>query len=226
MSSKLFLGLILAFLTFVGGGLFLYSRSAFPAVESFPDPVVDMDRSVTKANRMAVLAGGCFWCTEAVFEQLAGVREVVSGYAGGKQETSHYNLVSAGKTDHAESIQITFDPSKISYGLLLKVFFSVAHDPTQLNRQGPDYGRQYRSAIFFSDAEQKQMAEAYIKQLQQAKVFSNPIVTEVIELKGFYRAEEYHQDFVKRNPKHPYVVVNVIPKIQKTKKAFASLVKK
>ena len=226
MSSKLFLGLILAFLTFLIGGLLLRSGSAFPAVESFPDPVVDMDRSVTKANGMAVLAGGCFWCTEAVFEQLAGVSEVVSGYAGGKLETANYDLVSWGKTDHAESIQITFDPSNISYGLLLKVFFSVAHDPTQLNRQGPDYGRQYRSAIFFADAEQKQIAETYIKQLEQAKLFSKPIVTEVNELKGFYRAEEYHQDFVKRNPRHPYVVVNAIPKIQKTKKAFSSLVKK
>ena len=226
MSSKLFLGLMLAVLTFVCGGLFLRSGSALPAVESFPDPVVDMDRSVTIAKQIAILAGGCFWCTEAVFEQLTGVGEVVSGYAGGKRETARYDPVSSGKTDHAESIQITFDSSKISYGQLLKIFFSVAHDPTQLNRQGPDYGRQYRSAIFFADAEQKQIAEAYIKQLQKAKVFSKPIVTEVSELKDFYRAEEYHQDFVVRNPNHPYVVVNAIPKVQKTKKAFPSLVKK
>ncbi len=226
MSSKLFLGLVLGVLTYLVGGLFLRSGSAFPTVDSFPDPVVDMDRSVAKAKRTAVLAGGCFWCTEAVFEQLTAVSDVVSGYAGGRRETARYDAVSWGKTDHAESIQITYDPSKISYGLLLKVFFSVAHDPTQLNRQGPDYGRQYRSVIFFADAEQKQIAESYIKQLQQAKLFSKPIVTVVSELKGFYRAEEYHQDFVKRNPKHPYVVVNAIPKVKKMKKAFSSLVKK
>ena len=135
-------------------------------------------------------------------------------------------MVSYGKTDHAESIRITFDPSKISYGQLLKVFFSVAHDPTQLNRQGPDYGRQYRSVIFYADPEQKQIAEAYIQQLQQAKVFSKPIVTEVTLLKGFYPAEDYHQDFVKRNPTHPYVVANALPKLEKTRKAFPTLVKK
>ena len=226
MSSTLFLGLLLGVLTFLVGGLFLRSGSAFQAVESFPDPVVDMDRSVTKAKQTAVLAGGCFWCTEVVFEQLTGVSDVVSGYAGGRRETARYDSVSAGKTDHAECIQITFDPSHISYGQLLKIFFSVAHDPTQLNRQGPDYGRQYRSAVFFADAEQKQIAEAYVQQLQKANVFSKPIVTEVSELVAFYPAEEYHQDFVERNPKHPYVVVNAIPKVKKTKKAFSSLVKK
>jgi peptide-methionine (S)-S-oxide reductase len=139
---------------------------------------------------------------------------------------AHYETVSAGKTDHAESIQITFDPSKISYGTLLKVFFSVAHDPTQLNRQGPDYGRQYRSAIFYADPEQKRIAEAYIQQLQQAKVFNKPIVTEITELKGFYPAEEYHQDYVKRNPTNPYVVANALPKIEKTRKTFPLLLKK
>ncbi len=226
MSSKLFLGLVLGVLTFLVGGFFLRSGSASPAVESFPDPVVDMDRSVAKAKRTAVLAGGCFWCTEVVFEQFTGVSGVVSGYAGGKRETARYDAVSSGKSDHAESIQITFDASHISYGQLLKIFFSVAHDPTQLNRQGPDYGRQYRSAIFFADAEQKQIAEAYIKQLQKAEVFSKPIVTELRELKAFYPAEEYHQDFVERNPDHRYVVVNAIPKVKKTRKAFPSLVKK
>ena len=226
MSSKLMPALILAVLTLGGGAAVLHSGSTHPTVESFPDPALDMDRSVTRGKRTAVFAGGCFWCTEAVFEQLIGVEKVVSGYAGGKPEMAHYNIVSSGKTDHAESIQITFDPSKISYGQLLKVFFSVAHDPTQLNRQGPDYGRQYRSAIFYADPEQKQIAEAYIQQLQQAKVFSKPIVTEVTELKGFYAAEEYHQDFVKRNPTHPYVVANALPKIEKTRKGFPSLVKK
>jgi peptide-methionine (S)-S-oxide reductase len=226
MSMKLIPGLALAVLTLAGGTALLHSVSADQAAESFPDPAVDMDRSAATGKRTAVLAGGCFWCTEAVFEQLVGVDKVISGYAGGKPESAHYDLVSAGKTDHAESIQITFDPSKISYGQLLKVFFSAAHDPTQLNRQGPDYGRQYRSAIFFADAEQKRIAEAYAQQLQQAKVFRKPIVTEVTELKGFYPAEGYHQDFVKRNPTHPYVVANALPKLAKTKKAFSSLAKK
>ena len=225
MSSKLLPGLILAVLTIAGGAVFFHSDSPHSAIESFPDPAIDTNRSITKGKRTVVLAGGCFWCAEAVFEQLAGVEKVVSGYSGGKAEMAHYDLVSYGKTDHAESIQITFDPSKISYGLLLKVFFSVAHDPTQLNRQGPDSGRQYRSAIFYADQEQKQIAEAYIQQLQQSKVFTKPIVTEVTELKGFYPAEEYHQDFVKRNPSNPYVVANALPKVAKTKKAFPSLVK-
>jgi peptide-methionine (S)-S-oxide reductase len=192
----------------------------------FPDPAVDAERPQGKVRQKAVFAGGCFWCTEAVFEQIAGIDSVISGYAGGDAKTAHYEIVSAGKTDHAESIQITFDPARISYGQLLKIFFSVAHDPTQVNRQGPDYGRQYRSAIFYVDAEQKRVAEAYIKQLNEAGVFHKPIATQVSELKGFYAAEEYHQDFVRRNPFHPYVMVNALPKIDKTKKAFPTLLKK
>ena len=172
-----------------------------------------------------MFAGGCFWCTEAVFEQIKGVENVVSGYAGGDRKSAHYDIVSAGRTDHAESIQITFDPAKISYGQLLKIFFSVAHDPTQLNRQGPDQGRQYRSAIFFGNPEQKRVAEAYIQQLEQAHVFSKPIVTQVSELQAFYPAEEYHQDFVQRNPTHPYVMANAIPKLQKLKKEYGGLLK-
>src|SRR5579859_2081728 len=197
------------------------AKSAAP----FPDPVVDSDRAAT-GKPTAVFAGGCFWCTEAVFEQLAGVDKVVSGFSGGDAASAHYEIVSSGKTNHAESIEITYDPAKITYGTLLKVFFSVAHDPTQLNRQGPDYGRQYRSAIFYKDAEQKRIAEAYIKQLEEAKVFHKPIVTEVAELKGFYPAEEYHQHFVQRHPNHPYVVVNALPKLEKLKKQFPGLVKK
>ena len=195
------------------------------AVVTLPDPAIDVNASV-KGAQTAVLAGGCFWCTEAVFEQLAGVHKVVSGFAGGDAASAHYEVVSSGRTNHAESIQITFDPAKISYGQLLKVFFSVAHDPTQLNRQGPDYGRQYRSAIFYRDAEQKRVAEAYIKQLEEAKVFHKPIVTEVVELKTFYPAEEYHQQFVRRHPDHPYVVVNALPKLDKLKKQFPELLKK
>jgi peptide-methionine (S)-S-oxide reductase len=193
---------------------------------SLPNPTIDIERSSAKGKQIAVFAGGCFWCTEAVFEQIAGIDSVISGYAGGDKKSAHYEIVSAGHTDHAESIQIKFDPARISYGQLLKIFFSVAHDPTQLNRQGPDYGKQYRSAIFYTDPEQKRIAEAYIKQLEEAKVFNKPIVTQVTELKGFYPAEEYHQDFVKRNPNHPYVVVNAIPKIQKTRKEFPELLKK
>ena len=191
-----------------------------------PDPVIDSDSSNAKGKQTAVLAGGCFWCTEAVLEQLIGVHNVVSGYSGGEAKTAQYELVAQGRTNHAECIKITFDPAKISYGQLLKVFFSAAHDPTQLNRQGPDYGRQYRSAIFWRDAEQKRIAEAYIQQLNEARVFSKPIVTELAELKKFHTAEPYHQDFVKRHPKHPYVVVNALPKLDKLSKEFPALVKK
>jgi peptide-methionine (S)-S-oxide reductase len=202
--------------------------AAIPAAAasgSFPDPLIDVQPASTKAKQTAVFAGGCFWCTEAVFELIKGVDKVISGYAGGDRKSAHYDIVSSGRTDHAESVQITFDPAQISYGQLLKIFFSVAHDPTQLNRQGPDHGRQYRSAIFFVTPEQKRVAEAYIEQLEHAHVFSKPIVTQVNELKGFYPAEEYHQDFVKRNPNHPYVIANAIPKIQKTKKEFSGLLK-
>ncbi len=196
------------------------------ATGPFPSPASDVQTPASRGRQKAVFAGGCFWCTEAVFEQLSGVVDVASGYAGGKPEMARYDLVSAGNTDHAESVEITFDPAKITYGTLLKVFFSVAHDPTQLNRQGPDYGRQYRSAIFYADAEQKRVAEAYIRQLSDAQVFRRPIVTEVVPLRGFYRAEEYHQDFVKRNPGHPYVVANAYPKLHKLKKTWPELVKK
>src|SRR6266702_335321 len=169
------------------------------AVVTLPDPAIDMDRPAT-GSQTAVLAGGCFWCTEAVFEQLIGVDKVISGFSGGEASNARYDAVSEGRTNHAESIEITFDPAKISYGQLLKVFFAVAHDPTQKNRQGPDFGKQYRSAIFFKDAGQKRVAEAYIKQLDEAKVFKHPIATEVVPLKGFNPAEPYHQDYVKRNP--------------------------
>jgi peptide-methionine (S)-S-oxide reductase len=191
----------------------------------FPGPAVDSDRAA-KGKQTAVFAGGCFWCTEAVMEQLAGVDKVVSGFCGGDAATAHYEIVSAGKTNHAESIEITYDPSRISYGTLLKVFFSVAHDPTQLNRQGPDYGRQYRSAIFYKDDEQKRIAEAYIKQLNEADIFKKPIVTEVTALTRFYPAEAYHQHFVKLHPDHPYVVQNSLPKLDKLKKLYPELLKK
>lgn len=211
-----------ALLALAAVSLLAAAKSATP----FPDPAVDADRSAAKGRQTAVFAGGCFWCTEAVFEKLAGVDKVVSGYAGGDAATAHYEIVGSGKTNHAESIEITFDPARISYGTLLKVFFSVAHDPTQLNRQGPDYGRQYRSAIFYKDDEQKRIAEAYIKQLNEAEVFKKPIVTEVTALPHFYPAEAYHQHFVKLHPDHPYVVQNSLPKLDKLKKQFGPLLKK
>jgi peptide-methionine (S)-S-oxide reductase len=210
----------------VAGLAALLTFTAAGADKSLPDPATGLEKAATSAKRTAVFAGGCFWCTEAVFEEVAGVDKVVSGYAGGTAQSAKYDIVSAGKTDHAESIEITYDPSKISYGHLLKVFFAAAHDPTQLNRQGPDWGRQYRSAIFYTDAEQKRVAEAYIKQLQSAKIFGQPIVTEVVSLEKFYPAEGYHQDFVKRNPTHRYVVVNALPKIEKVRREFPDLVKK
>jgi peptide-methionine (S)-S-oxide reductase len=172
-----------------------------------------------------VFAGGCFWGVEAVFEQLAGVDKVLAGFAGGDAASAHYEIVSGGRTGHAESVEITYDPAKISYGQLLKVFFAVAHDPTQKNRQGPDTGTQYRSAIFYRDAEQQRIAEAYIKQLDDARAFSKPIVTEVTPLKHFYAAEGYHQQFVKHNPNYPYVVYNDLPKLAMLKKEFGPMLK-
>lgn len=191
----------------------------------FPDPAIDAT-GASAGEQTAVMAGGCFWCTEAVFNQIEGVEKVVSGYSGGERATANYDAVCGGRTGHAEAIEITYDPSKISYGQLLKIFFSVAHDPTQLNRQGHDIGTQYRSAIFYSDPEQKKIAEAYIKQLDQAKVFRSPIVTEVTPLKAFYPAEGYHQNYCSRNPQNPYVAGVAEPKVEKTREYFPELLKK
>jgi peptide-methionine (S)-S-oxide reductase len=204
--------------------VFLLSASGLLATE-FPDPVVDNKNPAGAGKQTAVLAGGCFWCVEVVFQQIEGVEKVVSGYSGGDAESAHYEIVSTGKTGHAESVQVTYDPRTISYGQVLKVFFSVAHDPTQLNRQGPDVGPQYRSAIFYSNLEQKRIAEAYIQQLDQAKVFHAPIVTQVVSLKNFYPGEEHHQNFCNRNPKNPYVVNVAMPKVEKVKKQVPELAK-
>jgi peptide-methionine (S)-S-oxide reductase len=192
----------------------------------FPNPVVDLKSAPGSGKQTAVLAGGCFWCTEAVFKQFAGVEKVVSGYSGGERATANYDAVCTGRTGHAESVQITYDPSKISYGQLLKIFFSVAHDPTQLNRQGPDTGTQYRSVVFYSDPEQKRVAEAYIQHLEQAKVFRAPIVTEVTPLKAFYAAEEHHQDYCSRHPQQPYVQAVADPKVEKARKQYSDMLKK
>jgi len=192
----------------------------------FPNPELDVKAAPGSGKQTAVLAGGCFWCTEAVFQQIAGVEKVVSGYSGGDRSTANYEAVCTGRTGHAESIQITYDPHKISYGQILKVFFSVAHDPTQLNRQGPDRGTQYRSAIFYSDPEQKRIAEAYIKQLDAAKVFNSKIVTEVTQLKAFYPAEVPHQNYCNLHPQNPYVQAVAQPKVEKTRKEYPELLKK
>jgi peptide-methionine (S)-S-oxide reductase len=173
----------------------------------------------------AVFAGGCFWCTEAVFEQLAGVLDVMSGYAGGTPQTATYEAVCSGATDHAEAIRITYDPRKISFGQLLKVFFTVAHDPTQLNRQGADHGRQYRSAIFFESAAQRAAAAAYIEALEAAQVFKSKIVTTLEPFEGFFPAEDYHQNFVQENPRQGYVVQQALPKVDKVRAKFPDQVK-
>jgi peptide-methionine (S)-S-oxide reductase len=191
--------------------------------KAFPDPALDQSKPEAGKRQKAVLAGGCFWCTEAVFEAVKGVDKVVSGYSGGQASDAIYKVVADGRTEHAEVIEITYDPSAVTFGQLLKVFFSVAHDPTTLNRQGPDWGKQYRSAIFYANDEQKKIAEAYIAQLHEAKLFGKPIVTQIVPLKAFYRAEEYHQDFVRNNPMYGYVVVNALPKLDKLKKSFPEL---
>lgn len=190
---------------------------------TLPNPSVD-EKSAQKSET-AIFAGGCFWGIEAAFEELKGVTNAVSGYAGGSKANAHYDLVSSGTTGHAEAVQVTYDPSQVSYGQLLKVFFSVMHDPTQLNRQGPDTGTQYRSAIFYTNDEQKRISEAYIQQLTAAKSFSKPIVTKITPLQAFYPAEDYHQDFVKHNPRQAYVVQEDLPKLANLRKEFPQMLK-
>lgn len=192
----------------------------------FPAPAVDAPLASAKSHETAVLAGGCFWGMQAVFEHLKGVKSATSGYSGGFVKSPSYETVSMGVTGHAESVSITFDPSRISYGQLLMVFFSVAHDPTQWNRQGPDTGSQYRSVIFYTSDEQKRIAEAYIAQLDAGRVYSRPIVTKVEAFKVFYPAEDYHQDFLVRNPTNPYIVYNDLPKLENLKKDFPDLYKR
>jgi peptide-methionine (S)-S-oxide reductase len=195
--------------------------AAEPAVV-IPAPTLDNPKA-SGPLQTAVLAGGCFWGTQGVFEHLTGVTRVLSGYAGGEKSTAEYETVSTGRTGHAESIEVTFDPQRVSYGQILQVFFSVAHDPTQLNRQGPDTGTQYRSAIFYRDETQKKIAAAYIAQLQKIGAFHRPIVTRVDPLQGFYPAEDYHQDFLLHNPSDPYIVFNDLPKIRNFQKTLPAL---
>jgi peptide-methionine (S)-S-oxide reductase len=190
---------------------------------SLPDPALDASPASAVTPQVAVLAGGCFWGIQGVYQHVNGVISATSGYAGGSAATADYSSVSSGSTGHAESVKIVFDPAKISYGQLLKVFFSVAHDPTQLNRQGPDTGTQYRSAIFYADDEQHRVAEAYIKQLQTAKVYGHPIVTALTPLSAFYPAESYHQDYLRLHPMEPYIVFNDLPKIASLKATYPAL---
>jgi peptide-methionine (S)-S-oxide reductase len=190
-----------------------------------PEFAAKSQASAAKGEQTAVLAGGCFWGVDAVFKHVKGVSSVVSGYSGGGGATAQYEIVSTGETGHAESVKITFDPAQVPFSQLLRVFFSVAHDPTELNRQGPDTGTQYRSSIFYANEEQKQIALAYIDQLNKAKVFSAPIVTQVVPLKQFYPAEEYHQNYLARNPHQPYIVFNDMPKLRALQKEFPEIYK-
>ncbi len=188
-----------------------------------PDFAAGSDVPAAAGEQVAVFAGGCFWGVDAIFKHVRGVSRVVSGYAGGGAATAQYQIVSTGATGHAESVQVTYDPAQISYSRLLQIFFSVAHDPTELNRQGPDEGTQYRSAIFYANEAQKKVALSYVDQLSQAKVFSRPIVTQVVPLHDFYPAEEYHQNFLARHPHHPYILLYDLPKLRQLQKQFPAL---
>lgn len=188
-----------------------------------PPPVVDDALASTPGEAVAVVAGGCFWGVQAVFQHTRGVTRATSGYAGGTAQTAKYDIVSSGMTDHAESVEIAYDPSKITYGQILRVFFAVAHNPTELNRQGPDDGRQYRSAIFTASADQQRIARAYIAQLDQAKVFDAPIATEVTALPRFYPAEAYHQDYATLHPNEAYIRINDAPKVEHLKQLLPEL---
>jgi len=194
-------------------------------IRDFPDPKVDTPLTSESVEKTAVLAGGCFWCVEAVFKELRGVRSVRSGYAGGTASTADYNTVCTGRTNHAEAIEVVYDASQTTFGQLLKIHFSVAHDPTQKDRQGNDFGRQYRSAIFYADDEQKSIAEAYIRQLNDARVFASPIATTLEPLEKFYVAEDYHQDYAARNPGQPYIAYVAQPKVDKLRENFAEKLK-
>ena len=213
-SAALLLGSIL--------GATACNAKANPAA-ALPAPEVDAPRATAAGKMTAVLSGGCFWGVQAVFQHVRGVISATSGYSGGSAKTAEYETVSTGETGHAESVQIVYDPSQITYGELLRVFFSVAHDPTQLNRQGPDDGTQYRSSIFYSSEEQKRIAEAYIAQLDKARAFSHPIVTKVVALEAFYPAEAYHQNYAALHPNQPYILFNDAPKVEHLKQEFPDL---
>ena len=205
----------------VGGGITLrIFPSAAESARSIPPPVLDEPAHPQATSEVAVLAGGCFWGVQGVYQHVRGVQKVLSGYSGGTKATADYETISRGDTGHAESVEIRFDPRELSYGEILQIYFSVVHDPTQLNRQGPDMGTQYRSNIFFVDESQKRIAQAYIAQLDKAKLFPRAIVTRVDPLSAFYTAEAYHQDFLLNNPSYPYIVIHDLPKIDNLKRVF------
>jgi peptide-methionine (S)-S-oxide reductase len=215
--GSLIVGCVIFGINLVGRRANAASKAPIPAAKG------DLPLASTPGKQTAVFAGGCFWGTQAVFERVKGVINTTAGYAGGSAATATYNQVTTETTGHAESVEVVYDPSKITYGQLLRIFFSVAHDPTQLNRQGPDVGPSYRSAIFYVGDEQRRIASAYIAQLDEAKVFSGRIVTEVTPLRGFYRAEDYHQDYALHNPTNPYIQVCDRPKIESLKQQFPDL---
>jgi peptide-methionine (S)-S-oxide reductase len=218
------LSLIAVFVVVVAvAGVFTNARSA--GKTPIPAAVADVPTAPAPGKETAVFAGGCFWGTQSVFERVKGVLNSTAGYTGGTAATATYDQVSSETTGHAESVRVVYDPSQITYGQLLRIFFSVAHDPTQLNRQGPDMGTSYRSAIFYSSEEQRKISEAYIAQLDAAKVFPKPIVTQVVPLKGFYDAEFYHQDYALHNPGNPYILVCDRPKVEALKQQFPELFK-
>ena len=196
---------------------------ASSAAVKLPDPAADTPLSKSHGTQTVVLSGGCFWGIQAVFEHVKGVSSVTAGYSGGQASTAQYETVSTGRTGHAESVRIIYDPSQVSYGQLLKVFFSVAHDPTELNRQGPDEGTQYRSAIFYANEDQRRIAQAYVDQLNRAKAFPRTIVTEIVALQGFYPAEAYHQDYAEHHPNEPYIAINDLPKLEHLKQTLPEL---
>lgn len=208
------------------GSLFGSGGGLRVSPKDFPDPAYDAALSDTPTPALAVLAGGCFWCVEAVYRELEGVLSVVSGYSGGSAATADYKAVCTGRTEHAEVIQVTYDASRLTLGRLLKIFFSVAHDPTQLNRQGNDVGTQYRSAIFYADENQKAIAEAYIQQLDAAGVFSRPIVTRLEPLQDFFEAESYHQNYAALHPGEPYIAAVAAPKVEKLRTYFGEQLKR
>jgi peptide-methionine (S)-S-oxide reductase len=203
----------------------LYAFGWEPAggATNLPNPNVDESLAAAKGRETVVLAGGCFWGIQAVFEHVKGVTRATAGYSGGSAKSPSYEEVSSGDTGHAESVEIVYDPSEVTFGQLLKVFFSVAHDPTQLNRQGPDEGTQYRSAIFYETSDQERIAQAYVDQLTRAKVFSSPIVTQIAAFKAFFPAEDYHQDYALHHPDNPYIAINDLPKVANLKKQFPNL---
>ena len=222
MSIPLFRALGLSLLVISLSAFSLHSK---PLPKTVPAPLVDLKTSPLEGMQTAVFAGGCFWGVEGVFEHTKGVSNVVAGYSGGDAATAHYEMVSSHTTNHAEAVKVTYDPLKVTYGQLLQVFFAVAHDPTQLDRQGPDFGKQYRSAIFFNNQAQAKVARSYIAQLDQAKVYRAKIVTELVPLQAFYPAEGYHQHFLANNPTYPYIVVHDLPKLEQLKQQLPNLYK-